>query len=762
MAVFKCKMCGGQLDFTNNETVATCGYCGTQQTLPKFDDERKITLFTRANHLRFNCEFDKAAGVYESIVTDFPDEAEAYWGLLLCKYGIEYVDDNNGKKIPTCHRTLPISIMDDEDFSLAYDYAASTSKIIYREEAKAIDCIQQKILKIAATEEPYDIFICYKETDDSTGARTEDSAIAQDIYTELVKEGYRVFFSRVTLRDKAGSEYEPYIYSALSSAKVMLAIGTKEEYYDAVWVKNEWGRYLSMMADDKSKHLIPCYKDLDAYDIPNEFKNLQALNMADVTFFKSLLANIKKFVKNTSKITEAVSSNPAVANIDSLLKRAFMFLEDGEFENANQYAEKVLDIDPENALGYVALLMVELDVKKREELVNCKNPFNKSANFQKAVRFGDEELANELNGYIKTINARNVEIYYNQVVSAIPNATKKEDFEKIITALEKIEAYKDTKEKIELCKTKIEEILKAEEEAKKEAERRAEIARKEEEKRAKRNKKVAGVVASVICVIIVFVIILNTVIIPNGKYNDAVALMDEGKYSEAIVIFESLYDFKDSINNFDECGINIYGEEVWNKIKSVNVGDIYKFGSYEQDNNKSNGQEEIEWVVLEKDVNKILVISKYALDSKPYNESDANVTWETCTLRKWLNSSFINAAFSADEKAMIPTVTVSADKNPKYNTNPGNATQDQVFLLSITDANKYFNADSARQCKPTDYAVANGAYESNGGNCYWWSRTLGFGQECAVSVDYYGIFQHGDLIYNSNGIRPALWIAIET
>ena len=253
MAVFKCKMCGGTLDITENQSLVTCEFCGTRQTLPKFNDERKVTLFTRANHLRFNCEFDKAAGVYESIVTEFLDEAEAYWGLVLCKYGIEYVDDNKGKKIPTCHRTLPVSIMEDKDFLSACDYADASSKLVYREEAKVIDIIQKKILQIASTEKPYDIFICYKETDENTGARTEDSAIAQDIYTELIKEGYKVFFSRVTLREVAGTEYEPYIYAALSSAKIMLAIGTKFEYYDAVWVKNEWSRFISMMADNSSK-----------------------------------------------------------------------------------------------------------------------------------------------------------------------------------------------------------------------------------------------------------------------------------------------------------------------------------------------------------------------------------------------------------------------------------------------------------------------------------------------------------------------------
>ena len=105
MAVLKCKMCGGNLDVQEGMTICECDYCGSVQTVPQLDNEKKITLFSRANRLRSVCEFDKASSVYESIVTEFPEEAEAYWGLVLCKYGIEYVDDpKTGKKIPTCHR----------------------------------------------------------------------------------------------------------------------------------------------------------------------------------------------------------------------------------------------------------------------------------------------------------------------------------------------------------------------------------------------------------------------------------------------------------------------------------------------------------------------------------------------------------------------------------------------------------------------------------------------------------------------------------
>ena len=248
MAIIKCKMCGGYLNVAGDSQIAVCEYCGTQQTVPKQDNEKKLTLFARANRLRFACEFDKAAGVYESIVAEFPEEPEAYWGLVLCKYGIEYVDDPaTGKKVPTCHRSSFDSVLEDANFELVMEYSDVVTRKLYREEAKAIEELRRGIIEVSSREEPYDIFICYKETDEN-GQRTLDSVLAQDLYDALTEKGYRVFFSRITLEDKLGQEYEPYIFAALNSARVMLAVGTDYEYYNAPWVKNEWSRYLQLIA----------------------------------------------------------------------------------------------------------------------------------------------------------------------------------------------------------------------------------------------------------------------------------------------------------------------------------------------------------------------------------------------------------------------------------------------------------------------------------------------------------------------------------
>ena len=396
MSIFKCKMCGGVLEINNNESVATCEYCGTQQTLPKLDDDKRANMYDRANHFRRNNEFDKAMGIYEQILNEDNTDAEAYWSLVLCRYGIEYVEDpSSHKRIPTVNRAQFTSIFDDDNYKSALQYADGYQRSIYEEEAKAINEIQKGILAISQKEEPFDVFICYKETDNS-GRRTPDSVLANDLYHQLTQEGFKVFFARITLEDKLGQEYEPYIFAALNSSKVMLVIGTKPEYYSAVWVKNEWSRYLKLMKTDRSKLLIPCYRDMDAYDLPEEFAHLQAQDMGKIGFINDVVRGIKKVIakEEPPKTVETASgAQPSNAHNETtpLLKRIDLFLEDGEFDRADDFCEQVLNIDPENAEAYLDKLLIEMNCTSRELLKNLPSSIVTSKNYAKVIRFGNSE-----------------------------------------------------------------------------------------------------------------------------------------------------------------------------------------------------------------------------------------------------------------------------------------------------------------------------------------------------------------------------------
>ncbi len=815
MVLFKCKMCGGALEINNKETVATCEYCGTQQTLPKLDDDRRANLYDRANHFRRSNEFDKAMGIYEQILDEDNTDAEAYWSLVLCRYGIEYVEDPScHKRIPTINRVQFTSIFDDDNYKSALNNADSYQKAIYEKEAKAINEIQKDILAISQKEDPFDVFICYKETDNN-GRRTPDSVLASDLYHQLTQEGFKVFFARITLEDKLGSAYEPYIFAALNTAKVMVVLGTKPEYFKAVWVRNEWSRYLALIKQDQKKMLIPAYKDMDPYDLPEEFSHLQAQDMSKLGFMQDLIRGIKKITQADTPKTTVVKEtliDGGNTNTEPLLKRAFIFLEDGDWNSANEYCERVLDIDPENAFAYLGKLLLELGVRKQEELEELEKPFDHSKNYQKAVRFADEKLKKALVDYIAHINARNenarIGDIYTQAKYVMSGADNENSYKYAAKLFESVSEYldsavlaeecyknaeiqrkdnilrmaksrmsdniascqagidmfrtisgwKDADEQIIVFQKKIEQI-KAQKEAQRiENERKrkeAEIKRKEAERITKRNIKIGCITMLIISVIIVFFIVLNTVIIPNGKYNDAIASMQAGNFIEAYEALIALDGYKDSAEIAD----SIYTEYKVEIMKNAKVGEYVLFGAYEQDNNLSNGKEVIEWLVLEVKDGKALVISKYALACNAYNTSNTDdVTWETCTLRQWMNNDFVDAAFSANEKSMISTVTVSADNNL------GNATQDQVFLLSIAEVNKYLDSVSTRQCEPTEYAAYMGVVVDGTGNCRWWLRSPGYDQNDEAFVS-----SSGDVSYIGNAvnlswyaIRPALWIDVNS
>ncbi|MCR5296150.1 MAG: toll/interleukin-1 receptor domain-containing protein [Clostridiales bacterium] len=452
MAIYRCKMCGGNLETVQGSTICTCDFCGTSQTIPSVEDETLRTLFNRANVLRMKSEFDRAEEIYEKIVQTNPHESEAYWGIVLCRYGIEYVEDPaTHKRIPTCHRTSYEAVTADEDYRNAIRWADPSQKEIYEAEAKAIDEIQKGILAISRNEEPYDVFICYKETDEE-GKRTIDSTIGNDIYYQLTNQGYKVFYSAISLEDKIGEEYEPYIFSALNTAKVMLCLGTKPEYFQAVWVRNEWSRFLKLAKADRNRILIPCYRDMDPYELPEEFSHFQAQDMSKIGFINDLVRGIKKVisVQEPGKAGKAPAQERGAAPTDALLKRAFMCAEDSEWDKADELAERVLNSNPENADAYVAKLMIALHANRKEDLAGCRDPFDRMKEYQRAVRYGDEDLKKELQGYNDRIRNRILE----ETREMVEPELKEEDIPEAIAQLEKIRGWKDADDMLNFCKQK--------------------------------------------------------------------------------------------------------------------------------------------------------------------------------------------------------------------------------------------------------------------------------------------------------------------
>lgn len=290
-----------------------------------------------------------------------------------------------------------------------------------------------------------------------------------------------------------------------------------------------------------------------------------------------------------------------------------------------------------------------------------------------------------------------------------------------------------------------------------ERERLAEQKRIEKSRRSKARRKKLLTAFLIISAFFAMVTLTVTVIIPSVKYNNAVKAVEEQRYEDAYLTFKSLYKFKDS---------QVKATDLLKAHPNIaQVGDVIYFGTYEQDNNFSNGKEEIEWRVLEKDENgRMLVVSKYALDCRNYHSSVKQITWEDSDIRSWLNNDFYSNAFSSSEKSAVKTVTNENTGNSDFNVNGGNKTSDKIFILSIDEAKRYLPNNIDRMCQATKYAESKGTeLDSLTHNCRWWLRSPGSTLYSAASVKIDGfILNMGTPVSVDKAfVRPAMWIEIK-
>lgn len=424
MAVLKCTVCGGELEVNADLTVGVCKYCDSVITIPR-ELDRKGNLYNRATFLRHNNEFDKAISAYEDILKEDNSDAEAHWGLVLSKYGIEYVTDpRSGNKIPTCHRVQNTSILADLDYLVAIENLDFEARQVIENEAQRISEIQKSILEISQKEPPYDIFICYKETDDE-GNRTEDSIIAQDLYFELIKKGYKVFFARKTLEKKLGTEYEPIIFAALNTAKVMIVLGTKLEYFNAVWVRNEWSRFLKMAATS-AKTIIPAYRGMSPYELPAELSGLQSLDMSKIGFVQDLSDGIERCMRGNQekKKSEKEIIPEGYTPLGRLLKNGQTYLKLRNYEAAEETYVSITKEYPEDYRGWWGLIVCK--TTNLENVMLDRSMLNVWFGYVKQLAEPDEfdEIEKRYVEYTRKVSLLAAEEDMNCINNAINKSTK--------------------------------------------------------------------------------------------------------------------------------------------------------------------------------------------------------------------------------------------------------------------------------------------------------------------------------------------------
>ncbi len=275
-----------------------CAFCGNRYTEPQVRTERQQMMLEMAYKELREMNFIEAENAFEDIIALHPDLSEAYWGCLSARCGLKFEEDYNGKKIPTCCLPSMHCIMEDSLYKKAVELADPETAAQYRETAEYVERVRQTWIEHASKLPPYDIFISYKESDAEHGiARTADSVNAQELYAHLTRQGYRVFYSHDSLRDVVGEKYEPYIFHALETAKAMIVYGTKPEYINSTWLKNEWMRYMKKIErGDKPKgSLLVVYEGFSPYELPGALR-FQGIDGASRSCFADIDDRMQKLM----------------------------------------------------------------------------------------------------------------------------------------------------------------------------------------------------------------------------------------------------------------------------------------------------------------------------------------------------------------------------------------------------------------------------------------------------------------------------------
>ena len=419
-----CETCGGVLNYAADGKSAVCPFCGNEYYFKEEKSEALVLALNRANAYRLSNDFDGAITEYKLVAERNPSDAEAFWGLAISTYGIEYVEDPRTKKrVPTCRRTVKKSILEDENYLKALENATKEQKEVYERRAAVIDRLQKNIKRRLEDEEDFDVFISFKSTDEE-GKPTKERGIARRIYDELTKRKIKTFFSEVTLRDRIGEDFEPIIFKALYSCKFFILVATSEENMNSAWVKNEWSRYRDRVFDENlSGAGCAVFEGIKPSALP-PFLRGQGINLAkypaggyeieiadalslkfgltkkndEAEEIRRQLEEQRKAFEEQQKALEerlkAVSSSSAApasgagATVNSLLMRAKQEGENGDFVKATSYYNKVLDADPVNFEAWLGLFFSTQNTTEEKGLIFRKESSN-------ATQFYESEKENE-------------------------------------------------------------------------------------------------------------------------------------------------------------------------------------------------------------------------------------------------------------------------------------------------------------------------------------------------------------------------------
>lgn len=434
LKVLKCKNCGQPLDLRNaKDGVIECDCCFSVFTLPKEESPSEATSYLRmGEHDLDSLNWSGAIEAFKKAAEKDKSEPEAYWGLALASYRVQYLKDLvNNRLQPISHIISPKKFVESSNYQTALKYATPAQRKEYQKKAAEIDYIKDEFLKLKSSRLEYDCFICVKVTD-KEGNKTKDSQDADYIYDLLKRNGYKPFLSEREIRNKTGADYEARILYALHSCESMLVVCHNEEYLNTDWVKNEYTRFLSLVNDEEkdSDSITIVYNGTPIEKLEGKRGKIQGIDFSrrdadgDIIKFvddhtpkakakreeakrrkqaeeEEIRRQIEEQKKSQRELEEKLKnlrSNTgvgAVATVDSLMKRAKQEMESGDYDKARDYCNKVLDIDPENAEAWWGLFLCDFKISDENQLLNSVtvdliSKISDNRNFYSALSYCEE------------------------------------------------------------------------------------------------------------------------------------------------------------------------------------------------------------------------------------------------------------------------------------------------------------------------------------------------------------------------------------
>ncbi len=550
-----------------------CLYCNDIFELKEELTNDDIINLNRAEHYRKHIRYDEAIECYEEILKAYPDNIIALWGAFLSEYGIEYVDDYDGTKVPTCHRTSFKPVHGDKYYKLLPPS--------YQKKASVVEELRQKIVAKIEKLPPYDVFICYKAKD-GKGYPTKESKWGRKLYERLTyQKGLKVFFAEETLVGN-NMEYEAQIYSALVSSKLMFVLASSLDNVSSPWVKNEWTRFHEMQKAHPEKVLRVVSANIEPYDLPRELQHSQVIDYDNMDFEKHIFNAVddifvdkeaeKKKREQEEKekrqreeeaqrqrqkeeqerlqreLEERLSKKfeqqaPSTANytptggasLSGLLKKARLEIADGDYQKATQTLEKAMEIDAMTGEIYFLKLLIDLKLKEEKQLEKYSDhPIDQEKNYRKALQYSHGEEKKKYENYSQAINTN---IKQNSYDNAIYLKESKK-FAKAKEIFVSLGDFLDAPKQIEECD---------------EAVYQQACIEIEKEEFSKAIKKFSTIeeyknVAE-----------LKSLCIENEKKNiiyiQAITLLGMTQYREAVTLFSSIKGYKNSNKLQEKCDI---------------------------------------------------------------------------------------------------------------------------------------------------------------------------------------------------------------